>query len=406
MPHYSYNVINQEGATLTGLIDADSVEAASEKLSDQGYIPTRVVLTGAGSIVGWISAFQEKWIKVPQQDLILFTKQLRTMFHAGIPILTILETLEIQTQNEKLRKAIISISMGIREGDTLYESFGKHPHVFSELYCSMLKAGETSGSLPELLDRVIYILEHEYQLNSNIKSALLYPKIVVTALAIAFFVLLTFVIPKFERIFERVGVELPLPTRICLFLNNFLVNYWYILLALIAGIILLWNYYKKTEEGKFVRDSLMLKFPVVGSLFQKAAMSRFASVFSILQSSGVPVLDSIKTISKTIGNAAISREFDRIMHLLEEGHGIAKPLKSARYFTPMVTTMVAIGEESGSLDEMLREVSEHYDYEVNYTVSKLSEVIGPILVVGLVCVVGFFAFAIFLPMWDMTKIVK
>jgi len=164
-------------------------------------------------------------------------------------------------------------------------------------------------------------------------------------------------------------------------------------------------YYLKTEQGRYVRDAFLMKLPIIGPLFIKAAMSRFASIFAILQSSGVAVLDSMKILSGTIGNTAIAREFDRIISRLEEGRGIAEPLKRANYFTPIVINMIAIGEESGNLDEMLGEISIHYDFELEYAMNKLSEAIGPILTVGLAAVVGFFALAIFLPMWDLTKMV-
>lgn len=225
-------------------------------------------------------------------------------------------------------------------------------------------------------------------------------------LAVAFFVLLTFVIPKFVQVLISSGIEIPLPTRICMLLYQILSNYWFLILgAVIAGIGIL-AYYLSTEQGKYVRDSFVLKLPIFGPLFVKAAMARFASIFAILYESGIHVLDSIKILSGTIRNAAISREFDRIRSQLEEGRGIAEPLRSARYFTPMVIDMVAIGEASGKLDEMLRDVSTHYDDELEYAISRLSEAIGPILVVGLAAVVGFFALAIFLPMWDLTKIVR
>ena len=174
------------------------------------------------------------------------------------------------------------------------------------------------------------------------------------------------------------------------------------IVAIIVGSVL----YFRTPSGEFVKDNYLMKLPVLGPLFIKSAMSRFASIFAILQSSGVAVLDSMAILSSTIGNSAISREFDRIRDQLEEGRGIAAPLQSAKYFSPMVVNMVAIGEESGNLDEMLREVADHYDTEIEYAVHKLSEAIGPLLTVGLAAVVGFFALAIFLPMWDLTKMVK
>jgi type IV pilus assembly protein PilC len=229
---------------------------------------------------------------------------------------------------------------------------------------------------------------------------------VIIFLAIAFVVLLTFVIPKFVNIFLGAGLTLPLPTKICMVLYQLMSDYWYLIIGGgTAGIVIL-GYYFRTARGRYLRDSVLMKLPLLGPLFMKAAMSRFASIFSILQSSGVPILDSMKILSGTIGNAAISNEFDTINERLEEGRGIAAPLRSAKYFTPIVINMIAIGEESGNLDQMLGEISEHYDVELEYAMKKLSDAVGPLLTVGLAAVVGFFALAIFLPMWDLIGIVK
>jgi type IV pilus assembly protein PilC len=257
-----------------------------------------------------------------------------------------------------------------------------------------------------VLDRLIYIIEHEQKIKTDIKAALQYPIFVVLLLAVAFFVLLTFVIPKFVNIFTKTGVEIPLPTHICMLLYRFLLQYWYLPVSFIvvaaAGLTL----YLRTEEGRFVRDRFLLGVPLMGPLLVKAAMSRFASIFSILQASGVSVRDSMRILSGTIGNAAISRDFDRINEMLEEGRGISEPLRRTRYFPPIVVNMIAIGEESGNLDILLQEVSEHYDVEVEYAMKSLSDAIGPALTIGLAAVVGFFALAIFLPMWDLTKMMK
>jgi len=401
MPKFTYKAMDQAGVTVAGSIEAESTEMAKNLLATRGYIPSKVSPESAAS-----SGFslQDMLATVKAPDLILFTKQCRTLLRAGVPILTLLQVLENQTQNPKLRNIAAIMARDIREGASLYTAFNKHPKVFSDLYCSMVRAGETSGALPEVLERLSYIIEHEHKIKSDIKSALQYPMTVLIALGIAFFVLLTFVIPKFVTIFKNAGLDLPLPTVICIWLNQFLIGYWYLSLGSLAAVIIGLNQYFKTDQGRYIRDSLILKFPILGPLFLKSAMSRFASIFAILQSSGVPVLESLRILSGTMGNAAIAKEFDRIRDLVEEGRGISAPLRSAKYFTPIVVNMIAIGEESGNLDEMLREISIHYDDEVGYAVKKMSEALGPVLVVGLAAVVGFFAMAIFLPMWDLTKL--
>jgi type IV pilus assembly protein PilC len=405
MPRFLYEAITETGAQAKGAIEADSIETAKNVLANRGFVPTKVTAERAGLSSKSLSGFSDMLTRVTSPDLILFTKQFRTLIKAGVPILTSLHVLESQTQNAHLKRIAASMSQDIKEGASLYDSFKAHPRTFSNLYCSMIRAGEASGSLPEVLSRLTYIIEHEYRIKSDIKSALRYPMMVVIALTSAFFVLLTFVIPKFATTFKSAGIELPLPTRMCIQMYWMLTTYWYVLLGVAGVVSIALALYLKTEGGQLARDALVLKLPIFGPLFLKTAMSRFASIFAILQASGVPILDSLRVLSGTIGNSAISRELDRTRDRVEEGRGIAAPLRSARYFTPIVVNMVAIGEESGNLDEMLQDVSTHYDDEVSYAIAGLSAALGPLLIVGLAGVVGFFALAIFLPMWDLTKMV-
>ncbi|MGD9043991.1 MAG: type II secretion system F family protein [Desulfobacterales bacterium] len=406
MPKFSYQAITETGATTSGEIEADSLEVANNMLASRGYIPTRVKAEQPALSGLQMSAIREQLSPVKAPDLILFTKQFKTMINAGVNMMNMLEILEEQTENPKLRRILGKMHQDIKEGASLYEAFSKHPKVFSPLYCSMIQAGEASGALPEVLERLIYIIEHEHQVKADIKSAMTYPVIVVVFLFTAFLVLITQVIPKFVNIFNNAGLDLPLPTQICLLIYEFLSNYWYLLIGGTVVAVLFVYYYLKTKQGKLVRDTILMQVPLIGPLFVKSAISRFASIFSILQASGVDVLDSMDILSGTIGNAAIGGELESIKDSLAEGRGIAGPLGQAKYFTPMLINMVAIGEESGNLENMLRDVAEHYDTEVEYSMKKLSEAIGPLLTVGLAAVVGFFALAIFLPMWDLTLMAK
>ena len=403
MPTFSYTGRDANGVIVTGGIESISMEAAQNLLLSQGVIP-RVVKEAKATKQS--RSFFTMGAKVTIPELLLFTKQLRTMINAGISITQVLDILQLQTSNPALVLTLKTMSLDIREGSTLSDAFMKHPRVFPELYCSLIKAGELSGTLPDIMERIIYITEHEYRLREEIKAALRYPKMVVFALGIAFFVLLTFVIPKFVSVFQSAGLTLPLPTRICLWMYISLKQYWYVLLAGSAGIFLGMKFYFSTVRGSYLRDLTLLRLPIVGPLFTKSVMARFASILSILTASGVPILSSIKIISEAIGNRAIAKEFNRLSIQMEEGHGIAAPLREARFFPPMVVNMVAVGEESGSLEEMLHQIALHYDEEVEYATKGLSEAIGPLLIVSLTVVVGFFALAIFLPMWDLTKIVK
>lgn len=406
MPTYYYKALNETGNPLSGVLEAESIQNANTILLSRGLTPSEVREAKAGRKDTIWNRIKSLTIGVKTNELILFTKQFRSMLNAGVPILRIMQVLEAQTESKVLREAVSGIIVNIRQGSTISDSFEKYPRIFSPLYCSMIRAGEVSGNVSSVLDRLIYIIEHEAKIKADIRSALQYPFIVVIALGIAFVVLLTMVIPQFASIFSKAGLQLPLPTKIAMLLYSILKNYWYLVFATLAIGIFALVQFLKTDNGKLVKDSFLLSIPILGPLFQKAAMSRFASIFAILQTSGVPVMQSLTILSDTIGNAAIAKSFEHVREKIQEGAGIATPLKTARYFTPMVIDMIAIGEESGNIDEMLREISKHYDDEVEYAVKALSDAIGPILIIALAAVVGFFALAIFLPMWDMTKMVS
>jgi len=404
MPRFSYKAINTSGQTINGTMEASSADAVLGMLVTQGNIPISV--TAAKGTEGSASGLQALLAPVKPPEIILFTKQLRTMLRSGIPVLQIFSILAEQTKNATLRKALLAMEQEIREGATLSSVFNKQSHIFSKLYCGLISAGELSGTMVEVLDRVTYIIEHEYKVKRDIKSALAYPKMVLVTLFGAFFFLLTFVIPKFVGIFSKAGITLPLPTKICLLLYSGLKMYWPVLLGGAAAAVTAYKLIVRTEQGAIARDLFFIRLPIIGQLFVKSAMSRFASILAILLASGVSVISSFEILSATIGNAAIAKELDDLSTEMQEGKGVSEPLRKSKFFPPMVVNMIAIGEESGSLEEMLRQLAGHYDEEVEYAIAGLSEAIGPVLIVVLTAVVGFFALAIFLPMWDLTKMVK
>ena len=406
MGTFAYKAVDSEGQHRSGLIEAGSVDEANSLLAAQGDFPFRI---HEHRVIQWkaiLAKLSSRLVPVKPGELILFTKQISTMVRVGVPMLELMRILEKQTENRRLKRVAAEIAEDIKEGSSLSDALSKHPTVFSPLYCNVVHAGETSGTLPETLDRLIYIIEHEAQVKADIHSAIQYPIVVMVAMCLAFAILLTFVVPKFVKFFSQAKIELPFLTRLCLALSHFMTQYWYVILFGLAVIVFVLHRVLKTREGRFIRDRLLLRIPLIGPLLIKAAMSRFASIFAILQASGVLVLDSMRILSGTIGNEAMSREFDRIYSLLQEGGGVSGPLKSSRYFPPLVVNMVAVGEESGKLDLMLREVAAHYDSEVRYAMKKLTDSIGPVLIVALAVVVAFFALAIYLPMWDLTKMAK
>ncbi len=400
MPNFAYKCLNESGQKVSGTIIADSLEAANDLLANKDFVPLSVKKIRSSQGSGKSSHSN---VSISNADLILFTKQLRTMLNTGMSILDVLNILSEQTENAGLKSVLAAMADDLNSGSALHHAFRKHPKVFSQLYCSMVRAGEVSGTLPEILDRLSYIIEHEYKIKKSIKSALQYPMIVTAFLGVAFFVLLTFVLPKFTAVFEKAGVELPLPTRICLFLYQMISEYWFVSLGIIVVVWVALHFYLKTEDGRCRKDAMLLGLPIIGNVLIKAANSRFASIFAILQKSGVGILDSMKILAGTIGNYAIAKDFELIESQLEEGRGISEPLKNSRYFTPILVSMVATGEKSGNLEDMLEAISEHYDTEVEFATKNMADAIVPILTVGLAVIVGFFALAIFMPMWDMTK---
>lgn len=406
MPVFSYQASDATGRLRSGTLTAESPNEALGRIADSNLVPIDLRRV-EGNAQGVLARLQTHHLPVPPTDLIVFTKQLDTMIRVGIPMTQAFAILKDQTEQPRLRYLAGIIRDDIESGSSLSAAAGKHPDVFSPLYCSMIEAGETSGTLPEVLDRLLYLIEHEAQVKADIKTALRYPLIVVGTLVIAFVIMVGFVIPRFVAFFDKQGLVLPLPTRICIAMSEFFTNYGVVVALLTAGGGLLAHlYFNRSEAGRLVRDRALIGMPLIGPVLIKAAMSRFSSIFAILQSSGVLILDSLRILTETVGNAAIAVEFKKVRALLEEGHGVAGPLSSSRYFPPMLINMVKIGEESGRLDEMLRHVSEHYDAEISHAIKKMTDAIGPILIISLTVVVGFFALAIYMPMWDLTQMVN
>ncbi len=405
MAMYQFKAIDETGRPVSGEIEADSRDAALGLVAGRGLIPqTARKKSGQSDIMGFLNKLPLPGRLVQTKDLILFTKQFKTMVQAGVSIVQVFQILSDQTENPHLRRAIARMLGDIRQGRSLFQAFSAHPRIFPHLYCAMVRAGEESGALPEIMDRLIYVITHEEKVKNDIQSALRYPMFVLAVLGGAFLVLLTFVVPRFVDIFEQGGVDIPLPTRICMEMYSFLSQFGGYML-LIAGVLAVAGlYYVRTDTGRLMKDRLLMALPLIGPLLVKSAMSRFSSIFSILQASGVGVLESLRVLTDTIDNAAIEVEFKKIRSQLEEGRGISGPLRQARYFPPMVISMVAIGEESGNLDGMLKEISSHYDAEVEYATKRLAEALGPLLMVAMSAMVGFFILAIFKPMWEMANI--
>ena len=400
MPIFEYRAINDEGKVVQAAVEALNTGVVAEQLEKLGYIPLKIS-EQKGSLLNF-DLFGKR-DKVKTDDIILFTKQLVTLLKAGVPLLSCLEALLEQADKPGLRKTIEELYSDVESGISLSEAMAKHPSAFPNLYVHSIKAGEMSGALDKVLERLALLLEHDKATRSKVKAAMRYPIIVVSSLCVAFLILITLVVPKFVVMFTKAGVQLPLPTRILIGINEIIHNYWHVGIVTIVVVIIGFKQYIKTEQGCFHWDNFKLKMPLFGNLTHKAAMSRFSRMFQTLNSSGLPILQTLEIVAKTVGNLAVGKEVERASLGIRKGEGIAAPLKQSKMFPPMVIKMISIGEQSGSLDDMLLNISEHYDLEVDYAVKGLTTMIEPLLTVALGVIVLFLALGIFLPMWDLTK---
>lgn len=404
MPTYNYKGRTQTGEVVMGVIDAPTPEVVAEQLFSKGYTPIKIAAGEKGKLS--IDIGMQLFDRIKPEDLIVFSRQLATLVTAGISFLSTLDTLAEQTKSNKLRKIIEEIRKDVGGGSSFSAALSKFPSVFSPLYVSMIKVGEEGGVLDDILDRLATILEHDAATKARMKAATRYPMIVIVAITIAFFVLTTFVVPKFASLYQSSKVQLPLPTRILIFMNVAIRNYWPLLAVSFAGVVFALRMYIKTPSGRWNIDKLKLGIPIIGQVVERTVMSRFARIFSTLYRSGIPMLHTLDIVSGTLGNVIIARAVEVTKDSVREGKGLAKPMASTKVFPPMVIQMVAVGEETGALDEMLIKVSDYYDREVEYAIKNLSTSLEPILLLFLAVMILFLALGIFLPIWDMMQVLK
>ncbi len=404
MPFFQYRARDKQGGLVTGNMEAADHASLESALDKMGLIPTKVVSRSkAPRNLPDIKSFFKK---VPQQDLILFSRQLATLFSAGVPLTRAIFSLERQATSPVFRDIIKKLREDIEAGSSFANAIKKHPSTFPELYASMVEAGEAGGILDNVLDRLALMLEKNAENRAKVKSATLYPKIVIAAIIIAVIVLMTFVIPKFSKLYASFKVALPLPTRMLIGISNGFVSYWYIIFGgAIAGFVIL-RLYVSTEAGRLRWDSLRLSIPIFGPLVLKSILSRFARVLGSLYKSGLPILQSIDIVSRAVENRVISREVKAIENEVRSGKSLSEPMASSPNFPPMVVQMIKVGEDTGNLDDMLEKVAEYYDQEVDTTIRNLTTTLEPVLLAFIFGMVLFLALAIFLPMWDILKIVR
>jgi MSHA biogenesis protein MshG len=348
-----------------------------------------------------VALFEEK---IETIDVMLFSRQMYTLLKAGIPIMNALNGLQASTQNKALSVVISDIRESLGSGRELSSALAQHPKVFTSFYINMVRVGETTGMLDNVFLRLFNHLEFERFMHDQIKSALRYPTFVIIAMAIAIIVVNLFVIPAFAKVFQSFGAELPFLTRALLGFSKFMVAAWPLLLVGAAATFFLFRSYIATSAGKFKWDSFKLKTPLAGKIIHKATMARFARSFALANKSGVPITSGLKLVAQTADNDYISSKIEQMREGVERGESILRTATNSGVFNPIVLQMIAVGEESGALDELMQEVADMYQRDVEYEIKTLGAQIEPILIVFLGALVLVLALGIFLPIWDLGNV--
>ncbi|MFW5782391.1 MAG: type II secretion system F family protein [Candidatus Muiribacteriaceae bacterium] len=404
MALFKFKVRDENGALKSGEIEATSMDNAADKLVDEGFIV--IALDEIRENVLDLD-LGERFLKIKGKELVFFYLQISTLLNSGVNLVESLSALEEQVENPKLCKIVGVIKKDVLSGVALSDSMRKFPDVFSNLVVNLVEAGEAGGMLDEVFEKIATFSENDEKVISKVKSAMTYPIImIVVAFSVVTF-LLTFVFPKFVSIFRKMGGALPLPTAILLKISNFLTgNIVLLTITVIGGFISFKYFTKKTRTGIYMWDLLMLNFPLVGQLTIKANIARMCKTLGVLTENGVPILNSMKISTRLMENVILTDIMGRASEKVAEGEAFSEVLKREKYFPPMVIKMISVGEKTGNLSKMLVKIGDFYDLEVEMTIETMLSLLEPLLIVSMGIIMGFIAVAMFMPMFDMIKLIK
>jgi general secretion pathway protein F len=403
-----YKGINTAGKNVSGVIEAESEKAGRLKLRQMGVFPTTINTEGksggGGLSLNMEVDFNKYLQRVKAKDIALFTRQLSTLIQANVPLVDALAAVVDSTENPKLRIIISDLKEKVTEGSTLADSLVNHKKIFSNLYVNMIKAGESSGALDVVLDRLAFFTEKQAQLRSKIMGALMYPIIMaIVGFGLVGF-MIVYVVPKVTKIFDDVEATLPLPTQILIWLSDVLQNYWYLVILGAGLMIYLIRRYVNTPGGRARYDRLSLKMPIFGNLFRLVAIARFSRTLSTLMSSGVQLLNALDIVKNIVENTLLTDAIEECKVRVREGENLAEPLKRSGQFPPMVTHMIAIGEKTGSLETMLERIAEAYETEVDTAVGTLTTLLEPLMILLMGGIVSFLVMSILLPILQLNQL--
>ena len=403
MATFVYNVRDRSGKIFSGSMEGDSREVVVTRLREMNYYITSVNEKKKNLLLSTDITFLKR---IKLRDMTIFYRQFATMVNAGLTLVSSLDILSEQVENASLAKIIKVIKADVEAGTTLAEAMSKKPQVFSELYISMIRAGEIGGVLDEILNKIADLMEKEFALRQKVKSAMSYPLFVAGAAVIMSIFMLAFILPQFVGVFKQFGGELPALTLFFVTLTVLFNKFWYIFFLVFAGLVFAIIAYIKTPNGKINFDKFKLGVPIFGEINRKTAVARFTRILGTLIKSGVPILEALTVSSNAIGNLVISKSVLEAKTKIKEGQSISGPLKASGVFPPMVTQMIMVGEESGELEEMLVNVAKFYDEEVDRAVERLTSIIEPLMMAFIALTVGTMIIAMYLPIFGMVNLIQ
>jgi len=406
VPVFEYSGRNARGEVMQGQIDSPSPQAVATWMMSAGITPI-VIKTGTEQSAQppWLRELLG-WRSLLDVDLLLFTRQMGTMVKAGVPMMQALASIQKSTRKQRLADVIQSLRDHLDKGLELSAAMAHHSGFFNEYYVNMVKVGEGTGKLEEVFRRLFAQLAFEKQVKQKIKGAVRYPTFVMTAIAIAVAILNLYVIPVFAKVYAGMKVSLPPLTQLLIGVSNFVVNYWWAIVAALILAVYAFRSYTQTRDGRYRWDKFKLKVPIIGSILVKAAIARFALSLSIASRSGIPLMQAFTLVSRVVENAFYEQRILQMREGVERGESMLRVAQSAGIFTPLELQMISVGEETGEIDDMLEQVATMYQEELEYEVERLSETLEPILIAGAAVLVLIMLLGVFLPLWDLGQIAR
>lgn len=407
MPVYEYSALDKTGKNLNGIIDADSAVAARQKLRGTGIFPVEVKETTARpkDLTSGPVAVSTLFKRVKPGELSVVTRQLSTLLGAGITLVSSLEALISQLANPLLKKIMAQVKESVNEGNSLAFSLSQHPKVFSQIYINMVRAGEASGSLDLVLDRLAEYSERQQALRGRLRAALAYPLFMACIGMLVVFFLVTFVVPNITKVFSDMHQTLPLPTVLLISVSDFLKSFWWLVLGGLAAAIIFVKQFRKTPRGSYLWDEIKIRAPIFGVIGRKMAVARFGRTLGTLLQSGVPLLSALQIVRNIVNNTLIANAIDKAAEDIQEGKSLAAPLSQSPWFPPIAIQMISVGEQSGEMEKMLNKIADTYEREAESHITAMTSMLEPVMILVMALFVGFILISILLPIFEMNELI-